>query len=323
MRKKYLFTLLGISLLNSAEAISNSNLHLLRPCTPDQSAKAGYDLDYLISSNGWIFREFLFNKQVILSRREIEFSSLLNKYLNLKGSKLIIVPIPNKPLISSREINYDASDAEKYFRNEITGLNTAGLDAIDLLDIAKNNYYDQHNGIKFMTKNDFHWSAYGAKVSAEAIARDIKSSSRYASLEKFNFVTTSKIQKNLGNLGSEIETRCNIHVAPEIVLNYVTKNVTYGRSLLGDAEPSIAILGTSFSSDKNFNFEGAIKAETNLDTINFSISGGGKYAAMESFFSDANNLLHPPAFIIWEFPNYSAPEDERAEKLLKILSQLP
>ena len=320
MRK---IVIVGILLLTNTVCAQDSTSYsktLTNPCTPAQSEKTGFPLDYLVSPDGWIYRSFLFEKRPLLTTEESKFALAFNRYLLQAGSKLIILPIPNKPVITSQEILYDATQSKVYFLNQIQRGKRLGLDILDLLTPALENYVDPQTSMKFMVKTDFHWSSYGAKIAAKIIADDIKSTVIYQSLPKLEYKTTSYTIDRRGNLASDLMSYCDITVMPDTYTKYNTTRINQATDLIGDESPAIAIVGTSFSALDDFNFYGFVEDFTKLDVINYSSAGGGKYNAIKDFLKVKSNIINPPPFVIWEFPNFSYLSDQQAKELTKNLN---
>jgi len=194
-----------------------------------------------------------------------------------------------------------------------------GFDVLDILDLALKNYISPQTSAKFMTKTDFHWSSYGAQISAKLLAKDIISVDNCLGLPKVDYKTTYTVRPRLGNLGTELLARCGITVPPDEQIQYSTKRISPTGDLLEEEAPSIALIGTSFSLFTDFNFLGFLEEFTRLDIVNYSTEGGGKFSAMEKFLKNKENITNPPPFVIWEFPNYSYLNNNQIENLTNLL----
>ena len=66
--------------------------------------------------------------------------------------------------------------------------------------------------------------------------------------------------------------------------------------------PSVALLGTSYSANPNWNFEGSLKLALNKDLINFATEGEGPFIPMIDFLERHLKTLPSLELVIWEIP---------------------
>lgn len=74
-----------------------------------------------------------------------------------------------------------------------------------------------------------------------------------------------------------------------------------------DGNLPIAIVGTSFSDLEIVNYPGFVAQHSSLETVNYAITGGGKYSAITSYLTSEDFQSAPPAFLVWESPIYLNP----------------
>ena len=80
-----------------------------------------------------------------------------------------------------------------------------------------------------------------------------------------------------------------------------------GLDLFGDAQAalSVVLVGTSFSDSPINNFPGFIAQHSDLEVVNYAITGGNQYGAITSYLTSADFQEAPPTFLVWENPIYN------------------
>lgn len=73
-----------------------------------------------------------------------------------------------------------------------------------------------------------------------------------------------------------------------------------GGGLFGDAPSPAILVGTSFSANPNWHFDGWLKQESGLDIINHADEGEGPFPPMERLLPQLGDLS--PPVVIWELP---------------------
>lgn len=77
--------------------------------------------------------------------------------------------------------------------------------------------------------------------------------------------------------------------------------------LFGDdaARLPVAIVGTSFSDLATVNFPGFLAQHSELEVVNYAITGGAQFGAITSYLTSDDYRAAPPAFLVWENPIYT------------------
>ena len=80
-----------------------------------------------------------------------------------------------------------------------------------------------------------------------------------------------------------------------------------GFDLFGEQEAAVpvALLGTSFSDSPINNFPGFLAQHSDLEVINYAITGGNQFGAMISYMTSAEFQENRPRFLVWENPIYN------------------
>ena len=66
----------------------------------------------------------------------------------------------------------------------------------------------------------------------------------------------------------------------------------------------VALVGTSFSDMAAVNFPGFLAQHSDLEVVNYAITGGGQFTAISSYLTSEDFQSAPPAFLVWELPIY-------------------
>ncbi|WP_371156016.1 hypothetical protein [Jannaschia sp. 2305UL9-9] len=77
--------------------------------------------------------------------------------------------------------------------------------------------------------------------------------------------------------------------------------------LFGEAEARlpVAIVGTSFSDLATVNFPGFLAQHSDLEVVNYAITGGAQFGAITSYLTSDDYQNAPPTFLVWENPIYT------------------
>lgn len=74
-------------------------------------------------------------------------------------------------------------------------------------------------------------------------------------------------------------------------------------ALFADNEVPVALVGTSYSANPNWNFVGALKEALRSDVVSYAEDGHGPVLPMLSYLKSDAFKNSPPQVLIWEFPN--------------------
>ena len=78
-------------------------------------------------------------------------------------------------------------------------------------------------------------------------------------------------------------------------------------AMAGPGTLPVAVVGTSFSDMPEANFPGFIAQYSDLEAVNYAITGGGQYSAITSYLTSDDFQTAPPSFLVWEAPGYLNP----------------
>jgi alginate O-acetyltransferase complex protein AlgJ len=75
-----------------------------------------------------------------------------------------------------------------------------------------------------------------------------------------------------------------------------------GNALFGDQSFPVALVGTSYSANPQWNFEGFLKEALQTDILNAADEGRGPFETMKDYLEDDSFATNPPDLIVWEIP---------------------
>lgn len=249
------------------------------------------------------------------SDQNVEFISELSQALAENGTTLIFVPIPTKSVTMPDYLpeeaalyGFDLGIATAVHDDILDRLNAAGVITVDAREAMM-----EAEELPFF-KADFHWSHIGARHTAEAIAEKIKSLPEYADLDHTPFETVEEgIEISFSGMRRDLQEHC-VKTLPEAeIMTYSTTQTEEidlgdgGLDLFGEDDLTIpiALLGTSFSDSPVNNFPGFIAQYTELEVVNYALTGGNQYGAMTSYLTSTEFQETRPRFLVWENPIYT------------------
>ena len=155
-------------------------------------------------------------------------------------------------------------------------------------------------------RTDTHWTPFGAGIAAEAIgdaarALDIGTGTEFRTVSEgerahrgdlFSFLPLDPYFGFLLPPADEVE-----QLKTEAVAD------SGGAGLLGDSTNApVALVGTSYSAEAQWNFAGALKQALRADVMNYAKDGEGPFAPMLGYLQGADLRASPPRLVVWEIP---------------------
>jgi alginate biosynthesis protein AlgX len=287
--------------------------------------------------NGWFFRAGDLSEDIDLPPYLLKDFGRLSKAVKAKGSTLVFAPTPMRGQIGRSLLG--ATDLETVYNPAYADTADAAFRAALVKQgevVLPAPAPDTNAG--FFFKRDHHWTPDGARQFATDLAALITTLPGAAGLPKLAFKTSRGETIALDSpMGSQIGGLCDEPIPAEPVTLYRTEqSAESAADLFGDSPapaesagadalfgggdaPAIALLGTSFSAQERFNFEGFLMEQTRLQVANHSISGGAAYAALLGYFSTAAWHETPSPILIWEFQRNTSTLKEAPLALRQII----
>jgi alginate O-acetyltransferase complex protein AlgJ len=256
----------------------------------------------LVGSDGWFYSTEEFERPKNFDSEiaaKLEYITQVKTALENVGIKLAVVLIPAKARVYPAHLGRYVRPTywDDVYSKFSTGLEAQGVIAPNLLNVMKAKD-------SMFLKTDTHWTPQGARVTAHAVAEALKSK-----LELQTQVFTEKPGKTVQHEGDLLKfvphTAWGTQPAPdqlETPLFEGTENA--GAGLFGDSTIEVALVGTSYSANPKFNFDGALKLELQADVLNLALEGKGPITPMREFLKSTPKNLK---LVVWEIPERFLP----------------
>lgn len=262
----------------------------------------------VVGRDGWLytqeeFRDYPDSEQQIEAR--LRLIQRAQEELQQRGTELVVALLPAKVRVYPEHLGQQAPAAvhrELYGRTH-RELTRRGIVAPDLLLALQG---CKENAAMFL-RTDTHWTPEGADCSAAAIAAVL---APLGEAQQFDTQTQSA-QTHAGDLMQFLPLApyfAALLPAPDLLLPRTTS--TEGGDLFGDAPtPQIVLVGTSYSADARWNFDGALREALAADVLNLAESGRGPFEPMLDFLALPVAEASPKR-VIWEIPERYLPAGE-------------
>jgi len=267
----------------------------------------------VLGENGWLLNSKKDLDEIFGLANEDYFRQLQRfvRALEAVGTKLMIVYTPTRGLVSPQNMN-----AELYKYNH---------------SLAKNNYIKAAKKIKeagvfmprmdelipgpndFFPARDLHWTPAGSELVAKLVAEE---------LERIGFVSSGSDQKfeakytGVKNSSGIIQKAAEIICGYNLPVNYYKTYTTVAvdnvmessddeSALFSESdEPFIALVGTSYSANEDYNFAGFLQQYSNTTIANYSVIGGNLIGGWSNLLKSDDYQESHPEVVIWEMPSY-------------------
>jgi alginate biosynthesis protein AlgX len=267
-------------------------------------------------NNGYLFYSGDFSPNNFAIDGRTQYYAQLDQALKSKNIQLIISPLPSRTIVypevldksQALQSTYSTDTARENYKKSWQRLSDLGIDTTDLLSTAiKQRQTDDSKNLYFA--RDYHWTSEGARLYAQATAREIMKYEAYKNLSKEKFTNTYLRSENAeSRLAYLLQLVCGTKTPPEKINVYETTRD--GGNLLGDDAYPVVMIGSSYSAEPKYNFEGFLKEALGSNVLNAAISGGGYNASLEAYFLSEAYNREKPKFLIWEFAASMTPWDQ-------------
>lgn len=261
----------------------------------------------VVGTDGWLFTDEEFSCASGAEKNMAANLAYVEKTkadLEARGAKLLVALIPAKARVYGGETGnvvpapchaqaYDA--ALKFFTEK-------GLPAVNVLAAMKERLAGQQGGYSLFLRTDTHWSPEGAQTAAKTIAAAIPDG---VALTHKTFATALGAPKEHdGDLMRYVPGVEDAVLRPDELTAATTqaKDSEGGGDLFGDDTPEAVLVGTSYSANPLWNFEGFLKDALQADVLNMADEGLGPFTVMDRYLADPALKNSPPKLVIWEIP---------------------
>ncbi|NWD68408.1 alginate O-acetyltransferase [Pseudomonas gingeri] len=233
--------------------------------------------------------------------------------LKAKGVKLVMAIVPAKVRLYPEHLG-DVRPASVHanlyedFHRHVAADRILAPDLLGPLQQAK----DQ--GRQVFLRTDTHWTPDGAQIAATQLANAIEQHSPLSGTPQRFVTEAEKTEQHKGDLTLflPLDPLFSHLMPPQEPLE---KRITHAAdaqpasddALFADNEVPVALIGTSYSANPNWNFVGALKQALHRDVVNYAEDGHGPILPMLAYLESDAFKNAPPQLLIWEFPERYLP----------------
>lgn len=211
--------------------------------------------------------------------QKMKYIEEIHNKFKARGARLVVLPIPAKARILAGDYPSYNKPVYDYF-----------LKSLRNLHIAAPNVLTAFEGKDVFLKYDTHWTPDGAKIAAQTL------DGFYDGGKVFETAAKDPVQHegDLARYAPLFENKT------EEIREAETSS--QGDDLFGDEEIPVVLVGTSYSANPSWNFEGALKEALNADVLNMADEGLGPFETMKKYLNSDIYKTKRPDIIVWEIP---------------------
>ncbi|MDG1820037.1 MAG: hypothetical protein P8H31_09415 [Porticoccaceae bacterium] len=259
---------------------------------------------------GWLYRNMDLKRAY--GPRQTGYKNLqqLQQALLLRGTTLVMVPIPGRVLIHPEylgHINYDVPRARKSYSNYLQQLREMKIVVPEIDSL----FESPQDKLMFFAR-DHHWNHHGARTIARLTAHSIKANRVYSAIDRQRFKSYAVGKgHNSGSIQRAALELCKLSYRKEPYKLYQTVAEDEDNPFADLPTPQIVLVGTSNSKGSlNLNFDGFLAHYVGAGVSNRAKSGGGFGGALKDYLSSDEFRHSPPKVLVWEIPGYYSLNDQ-------------
>ncbi|WP_110969699.1 alginate O-acetyltransferase [Pseudomonas huaxiensis] len=269
----------------------------------------------VLGRDQWLFSDEEFKPAANAEQTQAENLALLRGVrdtLREHGVELVLAIVPAKARVYPEYIGEQApaslhDDLYNAFHAQARQANIFAPDLFGPLQAAKS------RGQVFL-RTDSHWTPMGAEVAAQQLAEAVARQTLLNG-EPQTFVTENQQQTpykgDLTNFLPLDPLFSNLLPKPDQLQKRSTRATEEGNgddgALFADKQIPVALVGTSYSANPNWNFLGALQQALRSDVANYAEDGHGPILPMLKYLQSDEFKNSPPQVVVWEFPERYLP----------------
>ncbi|MCP3752376.1 alginate O-acetyltransferase [Pseudomonas sp. SBB6] len=263
----------------------------------------------------WLFSDEEFKPVANSDQFEQENLALIRGVrdtLQQRGVQLVLAIVPAKARLYPEYLGEQtpASLHTDLYNEFHAQARQAGVFAPDLLAPLQD---AKARGQVFL-RTDTHWTPLGAEVVAQHLAAAVARQTLLNG-EPQQFVTEQRqsapYKGDLTNFLPLDPLFSNLLPPPDTLQKRSTRPAQAegenGDALFADNEIPVALIGTSYSANPNWNFLGALQQALRSDVVNYAEDGHGPLLPMLKYLQTDAFKNSAPQVLIWEFPERYLP----------------
>lgn len=269
----------------------------------------------VLGRDQWLFSDEEFKPAADGERTRSENLALLrgvHDTLREHGVELVLAIIPAKVRVYPEYIGVRGpasihEDLYNAFHAQARQANIFAPDLFGPLQDAK------ARGQVFL-RTDSHWTPMGAEVAAQQLAAAVARQTLLNGTPQ-TFITENREQApykgDLTNFLPLDPLFSDLLPKPDQLQKRSTRAADApsdsDAALFADKQIPVALVGTSYSANPNWNFLGALQQALHSDVANYAEDGHGPILPMLKYLQSDDFKNSPPQLVVWEFPERYLP----------------
>jgi alginate O-acetyltransferase complex protein AlgJ len=256
----------------------------------------------VVGRQGWLYTREEFSVAADAERQvgaHLDLIAEVQRRLQAQGTQLTVALLPAKVRLYPEylpAVRPAALHRDRYLRAR-HGLQRRGVRAPDLLGpMARCKSQDA-----VFLRTDTHWTPDGAACIAQALAASGALPVADGAAYRTEIADTRLHRGDLMQFLPLAPYFTALLPQPDVLVVRSTQSAS--ADLFGDAPvPSVALVGTSYSADARWNFDGALRDSLGQDVLNLAQVGQGPFQPMRAYLDQPLGAGPAPAHLIWEIP---------------------
>ncbi len=268
----------------------------------------------VVGRDGWLYTDEEFkldNDSPALIERNLTLIDWVKRNLARRHITLLVALVPAKARVYPQHLDHRRPPPlrQALYARTLDALRADGIATASLLQPLRSGAR-QH---PTFLRTDTHWTPYGAQLAAQAIAARV---GRFVDTTDTFRTQTSGTRVHRGDLFNflPLDPWFGWLLPPPDRLTQARTMATGNAGDLLGADPAaeVALVGTSYSAEPQWNFAGALEQALHTDVLNYAKDGKGPFAPMLAYLHSADFRAAPPKLVIWEVPERYLPLPQTA-----------
>ena len=269
----------------------------------------------IIGDDGWLFtsEEFTFPRNADQNiKNNLDYIQQVHTLFQKQDIELVIALLPAKARLYKEYLGPHTfpKDIQPVYHDIRKTLQGHNIFVSDIFSVMKKKKKDT----ELFLHTDTHWTPAGAELAARHIADEVDNNLADMNLPATNY--ESQLDKTLDHEGDLLRyiplgaLQDDIGPAKDSLITLKTEKIPSDNveqslsadSLFGNQVIPVTLVGTSYSANPFWNFDGFLKEALGTELLNAADEGMGPFETMEKYLKDGAFKENPPQLVIWEIP---------------------
>lgn len=268
----------------------------------------------VVGKDGWLYTDEEFkldNDSPALVDRHLALVGWVGRALTQRHVALLVAVVPAKARVYPEHLGRRRPPGlrQALYARALDALQAEGVATVALLEPLSAGKREQPTFLR----TDTHWTPYGARVAAQAVAMRARGLVEGGRAFHSQPDGSRTYRGDLFNFLPLDPWFASLLPPPDRLTPWRTMDSDHAGSLLGDAPAAqVALVGTSYSAEAQWNFAGALEQAMHADVLNYAKDGEGPFAPMLAYLDSDDFRTSPPKLVVWEVPERYLPLPQAA-----------